>query len=108
MAYNLDILRNKRGVIPPSAMKMNGESEAQIRRRERAEGESGETQFFYGKKPIETEAEFVLGDPNNVTVNKNFDTKEVDPKKLRKKKRELIRKQRDLKRSGEITKLNNT
>ncbi len=84
MAYNLDKIRNKRGVIPPAAMKMNGESEAQIRRRERAEGESGETQFFYGPKPVET--------------------KEVDPKKLRRKKRELIREQRGLKRSGEITK----
>jgi len=52
MAYNLDTLRNKRGVIPPMAMKMD----------------------------------------------------EVDPKKLRKKKRELIREQRGLKRSGEITK----
>ena len=50
--YNLDKLRNKRGLIPPAAMKMD----------------------------------------------------EVDPKKLRKKKRELIREQRDLKRSGEITK----
>ena len=52
MIYNLDKLRNKRGIIPPAAMKMD----------------------------------------------------EVDPKKLRKKKRKLIREQRDLKRSGEITK----
>ncbi len=81
-SYNLDTIRNKRGVIPPAAMKMNGESEAQIRRRERAEGESGETQFFYGPKPVG----------------------EVDPKNLRQKKRELIREQRGLKRSGEITK----
>jgi hypothetical protein len=85
MAYNLDTLRNKRGVIPPAAMKMNG------------------------KEPVETETKFVLDDPD-FTGNKNFDTK-LDPnlltpskKTLRKVKRDRIKFYRELKKGGYITK----